>query len=320
MATWLLFRTQRGVNVVLFEHFIEPEFLVGVAKTRRTYNDFLREFSRQSPRVISEYPKFKKFRNTTLKTQSPTVGEQERLRLTELVGFIQEQGMVERCCDFDADKPLFDNFVIANSNVQTDFVLLSVEGDDNPLDDKTISLESFEDGLEPLKNQKLVEKTVGKMCSAVSDFLRLSSHITFVEPYFTDRKSAMWDPMLSYLNASLENSPTKTKHITIVINGSNSDLPSPMYLRGKFQENLEDKFNDFSSFKVVSISHKPSGEKIHNRYMISELGALSWGIGLDSQDEDTNDDLILLDKDLYSKRYEQYVELKAFNICELADS
>ncbi len=61
---------------------------------------------------------------------------------------------------------------------------------------------------------------------------------------------------------------------------------------------------------------KKQGELLHNRYIISELGALHWGIGLDERHSEVNDDVVMLNEEIFSKRFKQYCELEAFDIAE----
>ena len=39
-----------------------------------------------------------------------------------------------------------------------------------------------------------------------------------------------------------------------------------------------------------------------------------WGIGLDKRHSEVNDDVVMLNKELFNMRYEQYCELKAFDV------
>jgi hypothetical protein len=47
-------------------------------------------------------------------------------------------------------------------------------------------------------------------------------------------------------------------------------------------------------------------EKLHNRYILTNLGGVSFGVGLNTGEEGESDDLTLLARDQYMKRWEQY--------------
>ena len=53
---------------------------------------------------------------------------------------------------------------------------------------------------------------------------------------------------------------------------------------------------------VRRLSEKPRGEKLHNRYILTDLGGVFFGIGLDDGDEGATDDVTLLDRDPYVVR------------------
>ena len=50
------------------------------------------------------------------------------------------------------------------------------------------------------------------------------------------------------------------------------------------------------------------GDKIHNRYVLTDLGGVSLGIGLDAGRENQSDDLLLLPKTVYVHRWAQFVD------------
>jgi hypothetical protein len=57
----------------------------------------------------------------------------------------------------------------------------------------------------------------------------------------------------------------------------------------------------------VKLVQRDGGQKLHNRYVFTEKGGISFGIGLDASDEVETDDVRLLDDALYAKRWKDYV-------------
>jgi hypothetical protein len=51
---------------------------------------------------------------------------------------------------------------------------------------------------------------------------------------------------------------------------------------------------------------QPDGEKLHNRYLLTNLGGVSVGIGLDEGPGTQFDDLNVLTREQYEKRWKQY--------------
>ena len=52
---------------------------------------------------------------------------------------------------------------------------------------------------------------------------------------------------------------------------------------------------------------RTGGEKFHNRYVLSDLGGVMLGTGLDAGDVGETDDLLLLPRAVFERRWEQYV-------------
>jgi hypothetical protein len=48
------------------------------------------------------------------------------------------------------------------------------------------------------------------------------------------------------------------------------------------------------------------GEKLHNRYVLTDIGGVQFGVGLDEGDVGTTDDVTLLSTDVYRRRLEDY--------------
>ena len=58
---------------------------------------------------------------------------------------------------------------------------------------------------------------------------------------------------------------------------------------------------------VRRLNEKLGGEKLHNRYILTDLGGVTFGIGLDDGNEGETDDLNLMDRVNYELRWSQYV-------------
>jgi hypothetical protein len=62
------------------------------------------------------------------------------------------------------------------------------------------------------------------------------------------------------------------------------------------------------------------GEGLHNRYILTERGGLSFGWGLDEGDPQRTDDITLLADGVYRQRWEQYCgEYPAFDLIDLIE-
>lgn len=299
---------------MLVEHLVEPEFLTEAVSSKRNYEDFLREFSRQSPRVVGKLQKFSKFRTKAILAQGEGASEDQQGMLIELLNFIEETCLVERTTGIDGGISFFENCVNAHQQFSSHVFCLNerveqaVEGID------FIYSADLNDGIRSLPNQKLVQKSLDEMVQATTDFLRLSSQITFVDPYYSNRQG-MLNPMVKFIELCGFNSPVESKEVTILLK-DRDDGPSIQYLIDAITSHNDFDSTGIASLTVTSLIEKDNGEALHNRYIISELGALHWGIGLDERNSEVNDDVVMLNEEIFNKRSEQYCELRAFDIKE----
>lgn len=60
--------------------------------------------------------------------------------------------------------------------------------------------------------------------------------------------------------------------------------------------------------EFVRWKQRGGGEKLHNRYVLTDLGGVMLGTGLDSGSKGETDDLVLLGPVLYRRRWSQYVD------------
>ncbi len=59
--------------------------------------------------------------------------------------------------------------------------------------------------------------------------------------------------------------------------------------------------------EFVRWKERARGEKLHNRYVLTDLGGVSLGVGLDAGEPGETDDLLLLPRVQYERRWSQYV-------------
>ena len=70
---------------------------------------------------------------------------------------------------------------------------------------------------------------------------------------------------------------------------------------------------------MVRLRERDGGERLHNRYILTDLGGVIFGVGLDEGDEGSMDDIHLLARTQYDERWRQYgSEAPAFDRPERA--
>ena len=154
-----------------------------------------------------------------------------------------------------------------------------------------------------------VSRTSEAMAGAVSSMLRLANKIRFVDPHFyagKERYRATYSSFLQAIFKGRENGSEVTIEIHTSVDNKDSDYVED-------SKRVIDRYLPELTPKDATVNfywwgERPMGEKIHNRYILTELGGVSWGTGLDQKhgDHDQTDDVSLLDIMKYNKRSEQY--------------
>jgi hypothetical protein len=298
---------------MLYEFVIEPSLLNQVARSRRDYVEFMKFFSIGSPQVISDYPKIKNIRKQALRLQSYEVGEGEKQRLEDLVAFLSEVPRVKREAPYDGADWL-KNIVTENGRVIFDHVLSSTPH--APL--RVISLEQLYDGEITYPNQLPVTRVADDMAAAIASTLRLAAKVIFVDPYFNDRR-AKWQPFIKFLRVSLCNRPGTAPRIEVLFDANKESTATPQYLADKLRRE-EPILADQCSVVFKSVRELVGGEKLHNRYVLTDIGGVFFGVGLDEESEGHKDDVALLNEKLYRLRWDQYAEMKGFETIRQAST
>jgi hypothetical protein len=72
-----------------------------------------------------------------------------------------------------------------------------------------------------------------------------------------------------------------------------------------------------SDLAVLRLSAKPQGQGLHNRYVLTDVGGVIFGIGLDDGADGETDDLVLMDRVQYEIRWAQHAsDPMAFDVPE----
>lgn len=69
---------------------------------------------------------------------------------------------------------------------------------------------------------------------------------------------------------------------------------------------------------VLVLSQRTRGDRLHNRYILTDIGGLVFGTGLDEGADNETDDVTLMDRVQYELRWSQHAtEPMAFEVTEV---
>lgn len=156
------------------------------------------------------------------------------------------------------------------------------------------------------------------MAAALAPLLNAARKIIFVDPYFDPAEERYTGTFTAFLNA-VYSKPARTRPAVIELytnlseRRSNSSGQKSAYDRGVFQSRckqfLEQRLPSGERIKIIYLKEKrQNGERLHNRYILTNLGGVSFPGGLDQQNKGRSetDECILLRRNILEKRLLQY--------------
>jgi hypothetical protein len=160
------------------------------------------------------------------------------------------------------------------------------------------------------RRQQSFARTLESLSSVVLNLFRLSSsNIVFVDPFGGYRESI--ETIAYLLNSTLDNKVnSKLPHVSLFYK-SNSKSPDAPHVHAE----ILGKLNTAIELSVMELTTKDEGDVFHNRCILTELGGVLIGHGLTLDgDENHTDDAVLMDSELYQKKWNQFVEQPEFEV------
>ncbi len=142
------------------------------------------------------------------------------------------------------------------------------------------------------------------MADCVAPMLRCATRILFVDPYFRASKRNFRKPLEKFLQVVTP----RALEITAELHTSASYKNAPPW--DYFQEECKDKLPHILPadvrLTVYRWRNRVGGETLHNRYILTDIGGVSFSHGLDEGSLGTTDDVSRLSAGTYTKRWGNY--------------
>jgi hypothetical protein len=163
-----------------------------------------------------------------------------------------------------------------------------------------------------LPNLPPVQRIAIDMAQRVAPLLCFSHRILFIDPHFRPQEIRFRRPLEAFLEAATHTRrPGEIIKIEIHVN----DEIETGYFKEQCRTCLPKIIPNGLRVRIVQWREKPQGEKLHNRFILTDIGGVSFGVGLDDADGDDGqtDDIQLLNEDTYTSRFAQYSVTPAFD-------
>jgi hypothetical protein len=285
---------------MIHEYALEPE-LVATWSDRRDGRYFIEKFGVGSPRIVSRFPK----RWKRMVWDAYAGGDDlDRKRLIEVVSRLSEVMVKRPDAPWDQEATWLENAegeharvpfhaILARANPRACGQVLAADD----LDDDTY--------LWKCPTGQIVPRSASAMASAVAGILRTARVVVLVDPYFGPESGRHRRPLQAFLRA-LVNSRSSGPPARVEVHCSFKSEATEEFFRSECETRLPQIVPAGLEITLFRLRERAGGESLHNRYILTDIGGVSFGFGLDEGDEGATDDLQLLDRVQYEERWQQY--------------
>jgi hypothetical protein len=300
---------------MIHEFAIEPE-LAATWGDRASFKYFITKFGLGEGRLVSRFPKkWKKMVWESFRSSN----DMELKRLEELITRITEKMVNRSPYKWQPDKSWLNNAedehqqhpfyaILSRQNPRVrDYILIGDELGDS------------ENVLWNVSRGKTVKRKAREMALAVLNMLSNCEAAIFIDPHFGPENSRYRRPLKEFF-AFLGNNRGGQLPSRIEVHSSNK--ADPDFFRDTCKEELTKLIPKGLKVKFIQWKERTDGVKLHNRYILTDIGGVLFPNGLDEGKEQDMDDVSLLNRAQYELRWSQYAgqdpAFDLFNLIEIA--
>lgn len=317
---------------MFYEFAVDPE-LVTFWCNREGYSGFLKQFGIEKKRIVSRFPKqWERRVEEAFRTTIPNPTTMQSFRKTEIISILKKR-MVKRGSRNYAPA---DPWLL---NAEQEHVVRPFKGiisGANPRNNTSVTIVmSAEDILEKLEEFPSscdASRAPDALVAPIAPILRCCEYAIFIDPYF-DTSLRYLDPLerrIKVLTCERYGSaaPKIELHTSIERCFRPAD-PRDHLLETREATRILEGFKRFipavipqgMSIRVVIWKERPRGQKLHNRYLLTDIGSVSFGTGLDCNTEafhqtlpqGQSDDIFCLSEEVHIKRWNEYLSAPVFD-------
>ena len=283
---------------MVHEYALEPE-LVAAWCNRHDFRYFFEKFGLGQPRIVSRYPKPWK----RLVWEAFRSGDDlDRARMTELLARLSERMVNRRNYVWEPVHPWLQNAQDEHARVPFHAILARVNSTNHP---GTLTSEGLSDAtpLWAAPHGVAVVRSPDAMAARVVAMLRIAEVVIFVDPYFRPQEPRHRRPLEAFLRAIMTGRPIAgPSRVEVHTSLKYANAARPDFFLSECQKHLSRCIPEGLQIAVLVLSEKGGGEGLHNRYILTDVGGVKFGVGLDDGADGATDDVNLMDRAQYEKR------------------
>lgn len=283
---------------MLQEYALEPELL----NNWPNFRYFIEKFGPSKGRLISEYPIH--WKSLVYKSLA-SCPDREKKMIEVKLQKLDKHFFRSRMRDLEPTLNWLSNALSEHSREPFHAIIAK----QNPQNHRQVLESEYLDETHPLwviETQKEIKRTASEMGSCIKPLLQWSQEFVFVDPYFFGLGGGgnrHLRPLEEFLKIIIAN---RTPNFSVKrLEYHTSDRIAADQFENRCNTVLP---RIIPQGLLLDIIIWPQGS-LHNRYVLTERGGVSFGMGLDDCDYGNsieNDDVILLDQPLFQTQWNRY--------------
>lgn len=293
---------------MIFEFAIEPE-LVATWGDLNNYRFFADKFGIGQPRIMTEYPKLKKWRRKVL--MATPKDDMVLQRVTALIQILSETMVARNVTSYDGNIEWLENAEKEDNRFPFYAILALANPRNHPNVLNADSLGTTNNSKWHIDEQLPdVPRKASDIVKTIKPLLLNCHRAVFIDPFFMAGADILkWKRPFEMFMRELSASRCQASEIQIEVHSS-ADIhkaPTEKYFEKRCREELTDVIPHGLQLRFKRWRQKPGGKKLHDRYFLTDIGGVDFSIGLDEGNEGEVQKISLLKKNTYDSVWEDYM-------------
>ncbi|MFH1480502.1 MAG: hypothetical protein ABIG67_04490 [Pseudomonadota bacterium] len=311
---------------MFYEYALDPDLISNLPEMRG-YKLFMDQFGFDRGRLIARYPRRWQKRvwdsyNSRNPIGTPNKSEQAKAQMKqkglEVILNRLRGNLINRGGSWDHTKDWLENALDENQRTDPFQGIITVDRHEGCECIFTIDDATQENQLWNVPCSDIISRKADDFAAALKLLLSVSKEIIFFDPYFHPNKVQFINVLKGLMDVASDDSrrvPIKKIQLHTSnqrwFNKPNCNVEQETEdLIKKIEKFLSDNFPEEKRPSLKVWKERNGGEKIHNRYILTEWGGVSFGIGLDEGRDGQTDDIARMSKQQHEKRWGQLTGLE----------
>ena len=292
-------KEERDNKKLIHDYALEPELVANGDPFLFRYLTQYKKFSWDTGRIAVQYP------STWQRLVEKLVGDEKRLEV--LLTWLPKKRVVRNASTWN------DSFTWLENAEQENrlYPFHAILAHDNPRNQSNvvrmedISSEPDNRAWDDPPPSVTVNRTATSMAACIEPLLRYSTRIRFIDPHFCAKHKRFQDPLCEFLRIIC----VSNRRVRLELHASANNASGWEDFRQECEEELPHIIPKGFTLTIRLWKNQNKGQKFHNRYILTDIGGVQFGTGLDqeitkgTQDQDIITRLSSLDSQIWLNKF-----------------